>query len=146
MAEGRRSASGCRQTGFAGWRPCHLEGNIEAKTDDLGANLDQLLFEAGQRPVLDRFWRYEGAQKVAEIVGKGMKLNADCVGSERAAPQQRPIDLTLALFDPLFAGAALIVEGHDILDWMGQVGDYEADTGIKLTRMPLDLRSHPARL
>lgn len=42
----------------------HLEGDIAPVADDLGADLDQLLLEAGQRPVLDRFWCCKRAQEV----------------------------------------------------------------------------------
>ena len=66
-------------------RDCHLEGNIAAVANDLRADLDQLLPQAGQRPVLDRFGCCEGAQEVAEIVGEGVKLETDCIGGERAA-------------------------------------------------------------
>ena len=38
--------------------------------DDLRADLDQLLFQAGQRPVLDRLGRRQRAQEVADIVGE----------------------------------------------------------------------------
>ena len=45
----------------------------------------------------------------------------------------------LPLFDPLFAGAALIVKCDDILRRSRQVGDDEANTRIEFTRMPFDL-------
>jgi hypothetical protein len=48
----------------------HLEGDIAAVADDLCADLDQLLFEARQRPVLDRLRRCQRAQEIAEIVGE----------------------------------------------------------------------------
>jgi hypothetical protein len=44
-----------------------------------------------------------------------MKLEADGIGYEGAARQARPLDRALALFDPLFAGAAVVVEGNDAL-------------------------------
>ena len=40
----------------------HLEGNVAAVADELGADLDQLLPQAGQRPVLDRLRRCKRAQ------------------------------------------------------------------------------------
>ena len=63
----------------------HLEGDIAAMADDLGTDLDQLLLEAGQRPVPDRFRCRQGAQEVAEIVGERMELKPDGVGGERPA-------------------------------------------------------------
>ena len=53
----------------------HLEGNIAAVADELGADLDQLLLQAGQRPVLDRLRRRQGTQEVTEIVGQRVKLH-----------------------------------------------------------------------
>ena len=93
----------------------HLEGDIAAVADDLRADLDQLLLQAGQRPVLDRLGRRQRAQEVAEIVGERMKLKPHGVGGERPARQPRPPDRALALFDPLLRRAALIVEGDDPL-------------------------------
>ena len=54
----------------------HLEGDIAAVADDLGADLDELLPQAGQRPVLDRLRCCQGAQEVAEIIGEGLQLAA----------------------------------------------------------------------
>ncbi len=51
----------------------------------------------------------------------------------------------LALLDPLFARAALVVEGNDILSWPRHIGDDKADAGNKLAGMPFDLGDHPAR-
>ena len=61
-----------------------LEGDIAAVADDLCADLDQLLSEARQRPVLDRLRRCQRAQ---EIVGERMKLEPYRVGGERLARQ-----------------------------------------------------------
>ena len=44
--------------------------------DDLCANLDQLFLQACQRQILERLRRRQRAQKVAEIVGERMKLEA----------------------------------------------------------------------
>jgi hypothetical protein len=49
---------------------------------DLRADLDQLLFEARQRPILYRLGRRQRAQEIAEIVGERMKLKPDGVGGE----------------------------------------------------------------
>src|SRR6516164_9027531 len=75
-----------------------------------------------------------------------MKLVANGVGRERPARQPRPLDRALAFLDPLLASAALVVEGDDPLRRSCHVGDDEADTRIKLSGMPFDLRNHPARL
>ena len=40
----------------------------------LGADLDQLLLEGGQRPITHRFRRRQRPQEVGEVVGKRMKL------------------------------------------------------------------------
>jgi hypothetical protein len=97
---------------------------------DLRANLDQLLLEARQRPVFDRLGRRERAEEVAEIVGKRVKLNADSVRGEGAAGKPGLSDRALALLDPLFACAALVVERDDILGRPRYVGYDEAHTWI----------------
>ena len=85
-------------------------------------------------------------QEIAEIVCQRMKLEPHGVGGERPARQPRLLDRALALFDPLLACAALVVEGDDRLGRARQVGDLEADARIKLVRVPLDFGDHPARL
>jgi len=59
-----------------------LEGDTAAMADDLGADLDQLLLQARQRPVLDRLRRRQRAQEIDEIVGERMKLQTHRVGGE----------------------------------------------------------------
>ena len=56
------------------------------------------------------------------------------------------LDRAFAFLDPLLARPALVVEGDDPLRRSCHVGDDEADTRIKLSGMPFDLRNHPARL
>jgi hypothetical protein len=63
----------------------HLEDDVTAVAHDLRADLDQLLLQARQRPVLDRLRCCERAQKGAEIVGERMKLEPDGVRGERPA-------------------------------------------------------------
>ena len=55
-------------------------------------------------------------------------------------------DGVLAFLDPLLAGAALVVEGYDLLGWAGLVGDDEEEPGIQFARMPFDLGDYPAWL
>src|SRR4030081_2809435 len=91
---------------------------------------DQSLIGSGRR---------QRAQEVTEIVGKRMKLETDGVGGERATGKPRPLDRAFALFDPLLARAALVVEGDDILGCPCHVGHDEADARIKFAWMPFDL-------
>ena len=63
----------------------HLEGDIAAVADDLRPDLDQLLLQAGQRPVLDRLGRRQRTKEIAEIVGERVKLETDGIGRERPA-------------------------------------------------------------
>jgi hypothetical protein len=46
-----------------------LEGDIAAVADDLRADLDKLLLQAGQGPVTDWLGHRESAQEVTEIIG-----------------------------------------------------------------------------
>ena len=104
----------------------------------LRADLDQLLFQAGQRPVRDRLGRRQRAQEIAEIVGERMKLEPNNIGSERFARQPRLLDRVLAFLDPRLARAALIVEGDNMLGRPGQVGDDESDAGVKFAGITAD--------
>src|ERR1039458_9839863 len=80
-----------------------LESDIAAVAHHLRADLDQLLLQARQRPVLDRFRRRQRAQEVAKVVGERMKLKPHGVGGESPARQPRPLDRALAFLDPLLA-------------------------------------------
>jgi hypothetical protein len=57
------------------------------------ADLDQLVLQGRQRPVLDRLRRRQRAQEIAEVVGERMKLESYRVGGERSARQSRPLEL-----------------------------------------------------
>ena len=71
-----------------------------------------------------------------------MKLKPDGIGGEGAARQPYGV---LAFPDPLLGCAALIIEADDPFGRARQVGYDEANTRIKLARMPLDLCHHTAR-
>src|SRR5215467_2928151 len=124
----------------------HLEDDIAAVAHDLRADLDQLFFQARQRPILDRLGCRQRAQEIAEIVGERMKLEPNGIGGECPARQPRPLDRAFAFLDPLLARPALVVEGNDSLGWAAHVRHDEADARIKLSRMPLDLGDHTAWL
>jgi hypothetical protein len=80
-----RSATGCRQTSVATPDRGHLEGDVAAMTDDLGADLDRLLLEAAQRPRLRRRGQRQRPHEVAKIVGQRMELETHRVGGEGLA-------------------------------------------------------------
>ena len=107
--------------------------------DKLGADLDQLLPERRQRPVLDRLRQGQCAQEVAEIVSERMQLEPYLVVPEAVAGKPRPVDRLLAFLDMLFRRASSIVEFRDALGRSRQIGDNEADAGGKLARISLDL-------
>ena len=62
-----------------------LEGDVPAMTDDLGSNLDQLLPQRRQRPMLHLFRQSQRPHEVGKIVGQGMELKPDGVVAELAA-------------------------------------------------------------
>jgi len=80
----------------------------------------------------------------------------DCTPGREAASGQRcrrmigrtaaPLDGALALFDPLFGRATLIVAVDDQSGAPPHVGGDEADPRIKLICVPLDLRDRARRL
>src|SRR5262245_34809077 len=96
----------------------HLEDNIAAMAHYLRADLDQLVLQGRQRPVLDRLRRRQRAQEIAEVVGERMKLQPHRIGGERSARQSRPLDRAFALLDPLLARPALVVERGGVRRWL----------------------------
>jgi hypothetical protein len=105
---------------------------IAAMVDDLRADLDQLLAQAGQRPRLRRFGHRSIRMKMALVAGEGVELKTH-VGGEGATRQACPFDRPF----PLLRRAALILEGDDALRRSRQVGDDEADTRERLIRVPV---------
>ena len=80
-----QSATGFRRTSVADGDLGHLERHVAAMADHLGADLDQLLAQAGQRPRLRRFGDRQRPHEVAEIVGQHMELKTHSVGGEGTA-------------------------------------------------------------
>ena len=78
----------------------HLKRDVAAVAYYLGADLDQLLAQAGQRPRVDCLGHRQHPHEVAEVIGERMELKADRVGGEGPARQPRPLDRALAFFDP----------------------------------------------
>jgi len=122
----------------------HLEDNIAAVAHHLRADLDQLVLQTRQQPVLDRLRRRQRAQEIAEVAGERMKLKPRRIGCERSARSR--VDRAFALLDPLLARPAFVVESNDALGRAAHVRDDEADAGIKFSGMPLDLGDNPPRL
>jgi hypothetical protein len=83
-------------------RPWHrhlgqLEDDVAAVAYDPGADLDQLLAQRRERPVLDIRGQGQRTQEIREIVGKGVKLEPHGVVPEAMAGQARPAGRVLAL-------------------------------------------------
>jgi hypothetical protein len=96
--------------------------------DDLRADLDQLLAQAGQRPRL-RHPRHR-QRPYAKMVDEGVDLKTHSVGGEGPARQPGPFDRALALFDSLLGRAGLVVEGHHTLGRPRQVSHDEVDARV----------------
>jgi hypothetical protein len=62
-----------------------MERHIAAVADDLGADLDQLLAQAGQRPRFRRLRHRQRSHEVAQVVGEDVELKADSVCGEGTA-------------------------------------------------------------
>jgi hypothetical protein len=69
----------------------HLEDGGAGVAHDLGTDLDQLLSQAGQRPLRDRLWQGQRLHEVGEIAGQRVQLKTHRIGGERAALQTRPL-------------------------------------------------------
>ena len=63
-----------------------LECDVAAMSHDLGADLDQLLPQRGQRPVLDLLRQRQCTQEVAEIISEHMELKPDRIVAEPYSP------------------------------------------------------------
>ncbi len=83
-----------------------LESDIAAVAHDLGADLDQLLAQGGQRPMFHRLGQGQRPEEVADIVGQGMQLKTYLVVAEAMAGKPGPVDRVLALLDVLLRRAA----------------------------------------
>ena len=63
----------------------HLKCDVTAMAHDLGADLDQLLAQAGQRPRLCRLGHRQRPHEIAEVVREGMELETNRVGGKGSA-------------------------------------------------------------
>ncbi len=79
----------------------HLEDHVPRVRHYLGSDLDQLLSQCGQRPVLYRPRQRQPTQEVSEGVRQGEELKPCLVVPEVPARQPRPLDRVLAFLDPL---------------------------------------------
>ncbi len=59
-----------------------LERDVATMADNFGPDLDQLLAQSGQRPMLDLLRQRQCAQEVAEIISERMKLEPDRIVAE----------------------------------------------------------------
>jgi hypothetical protein len=82
----------------------HLEHGVAAVADHLGADLDQLLAQAGQGPWFHPLGHRQRPHEIAQVVGQGMELKTDSVGREGAARQACPLDRALSLLIALRSG------------------------------------------
>jgi len=79
-------------------------------SDNLRTDLDQLLAQGGQCPVLDLAGQSQSPQEVSEVVGQREQLQPDFIGPKIMAGQPRPGQGDLAFLDLLFGGSPLVVE------------------------------------
>ena len=89
--------------------------------------------------MFDRLWQSQCAQEVSETISKRVQLEPNLVVAVTLARKPRPVDGVLALLDMLLRRGPSIVELRHPRSRSRQVGDDEADAGIKLAGMPLDL-------
>ena len=76
----------------------HLERHVAGVRDNFGADLDELLPKAGQRPILDRLRQRQRPHEVGQIVGQRMKLKSADVGG---GALQASASATRALLSPV---------------------------------------------
>jgi hypothetical protein len=114
--------------------------------DQPPAGFHQPLLQAGKRPLPDPRGQRQPAPQVPEVISNQAQPQPDLVGAKAVAAKPRQRDRLLALLDPLFGRAALVVEAHYRPVVERQVGHDKADAGEQLPAMELDLRHHPPRL
>ena len=107
---------------------------------------DQPGLEPGHRPVGHLLGQISDLQEDTQIVGQGMKLQADLVLRHPFARQPCPVDHLFTLFDMLLSFTALVVKPDDPVWFHRLVGDSETDVGEQFSRMPLNLGDNTARL
>jgi hypothetical protein len=94
--------------------------------DHLGSDLDQLLTERSQRPLLHRLRQYQTPQEIAEVVSQGEQLKSDLIVHEIMTRQPRPFQRVFAFFDPLLGSASLVVEPHHVAGFPAEIRHDEA--------------------
>ncbi len=85
LAAARQSGAGSRRTEVLRWDLRHLESDVATVAHDLGADLDQLFAQSGQRPVLNVFRQRQRSHEVAEVISERMELKPDGIVAEAVA-------------------------------------------------------------
>src|SRR4051794_25692450 len=80
-----RSAIGFRRTAGGAPRSRPYECDMAPVSDDLRADFDQLLAQAGYRPPLHRLGHCQRAHEIPEIIGQRMKLKTHGISGESPA-------------------------------------------------------------
>jgi hypothetical protein len=68
---------------------------------------------------------------IGQVVGQGIKLEADDVCFPRVGGEPCPLHRNLAVLDLMLRPAALIIEGDDMVRGPGQVGGDKPEAGIQ---------------
>ncbi len=79
-------------------------------THDLGADLDQLFAQSGQRSVLNVFRQRQRPHEIAEAISERMELKPDGIVAEAMAGEPRPVYGVLAFLDVLLRRAPASAE------------------------------------
>ena len=121
----------------------HLEDDVSRMTDDLRADLDQLLSQGCHRPVAHGLWQSSLTEEVPKVVRKDKELQTDMIVAEVMTGKPRPIHRILAFLDALFRCPSVVVEMDNVLLAPSEVGDNEPDSGEELATMPFYFCDYP---
>ncbi len=113
-----------------------IEAAIATVADNLGSDLDQLLPQRGQGPVLHLLRQRKRPHEVAQIVGQGVKLETNLVVAELPARQPGPLDRVLAFLDVLLRRPPVIIKRHHPLGCSG----HHSWSSAKADRLGADVR------
>ena len=85
-----------------------LKRDVSGVMNHLRTDLDELVAQRRERPLLHTRRQRQPAQEVAQVVRQHMQLQPRLVGVEAVTAQTCPTDRVLALLDPLLGGAAAV--------------------------------------
>jgi len=109
-------------------------------TNNLGADLYQLLPQSRHRPVAYVFLAEQPDGRNSQGCTRGQELQPDMIVAEVMTGKPRPIHRIFPFLDALFRSSPMVVEMDDVLRSPAEVGDDEPDSRESSPRCHSTLR------